>query len=174
MSKCKNCGRHGFFLMVNVRTGLCADCQEKLMNTPVEPSKPTERNIEIPTVYIGNYMKSRLSKQIDDFELQCPDSLPDFSKIDCCDNVEFVIENNLVIAKHLSETLGFVNDELIASEIILSIEKKRPIFAQILGYDDETGEIHLVIAFYKIINYDYDLYAQNNDDSLDDENVAYF
>lgn len=174
MSKCRNCGRHGLFLMVNIRTGLCSDCQKELANVVVEPPKPAERTIEIPTIYIGNHMKSALSKKYEDVELQCPDSLPDFSKIDCCDDVEFVVENDSVIAKRLCETLGFVTDASIASEIISSIKKKRPIFSQILGYDNETGEIHLVIAFYRIINYDYDLYAQNNDNSLDNETVAYY
>ena len=39
--------------------------------------------------------------------------------------------------------------------------------------DDETGEIHLVIAFYKIINYDYTDYVQDRDDSLEYETVRY-
>lgn len=179
MSKCRKCGRHGLFLMVNIKTGLCANCQRELMQKETEPlnpepQKPVEKSIEIPTVYIGNHMKSKLIEKFEDVELQRPDSMPDFSKIDCCDNVYFVVENDMVIAKRIVETLGFVTDAHIASEIKNSLEKHRPIFSQILGYDDETGEIHLVIAFYKIIDYDYTDYVEERDESLDDETVGYY
>lgn len=60
------------------------------------------------------------------------------------------------------------------AEIKNSLEKHRPIFSQILGYDDETGEIHLAIAFYKIVNYDYTDYVEERDKSLDDETVGYY
>lgn len=174
MSKCKKCGRHGLFLMVNVRTGLCASCQKDFGARPAEPIKPIERTIEIPTVYIGNCMKSRLIEKFEDVELQRPDSLPDFSKIECCDDVHFVIENNVVVAKHLNEILGFVRDANIASNIMKSLDEKRPIFSQILGYDDETGEIHLVIAFYRIVNYDYNQFTEDGDQSLEFETVGYY
>lgn len=178
MSKCRNCGKHGLFLMVNIHTGLCSECQKKyeaeqasIIN--VAPEKPNEQSIEIPTVCIGNNMKYKLIEQFEDVELQRPDSMPDFSKIACCDNVDFLIENDIVIVKRLIETLGFVTDAHVVSQIKKSLEKKLPIFSQILGYDDETGEIHLVIAFYKIINYDYTDYVQDRDDSLEYETVRY-
>ena len=90
MSKCIKCGRHGLFLFVNIHTGLCSECQKKLQEKTVEfPQSPvTERSIEIPTVYIGNSTKSKLTEKFEDIKLQCPESLPDFSKIDCCDNVK--------------------------------------------------------------------------------------
>ena len=179
MSKCRKCGRHGLFLMVNIKTGLCSICQREIMQKKIEllnseTQKPVEESIEIPTVYIGNNMKSKLIEKFEDVELQHPDSMPDFSKIDCCDNVYFVVENDVVIAKRIVETLGFVTDAHIASEIKNSLEKHRPIFSQILGYDDETGEIHLVIAFYKIVDYDYTDYVEERDNSLDDETVGYY
>ena len=140
MSKCVKCGRHGLFLFVNIHTGLCSECQKKLQEKTVEiPQSPvTERSIEIPTVYIGNSTKSKLTEKFEDIKLQCPESLPDFS------------------------------------EISKSLEQKRPIFSQILGYDDETGEIHIIIAFYKIINYDYDQYTEDRDTSLEFETVGYY
>ena len=179
MSKFRKCRRHGLFLMLNIKTGLCANCQREIMQKETEPlnpepQKPVEKSIEIPTVYIGNHMKSKLVEKFEDVELQRPDSMPNFSKIDCCDNVCFVIENDVVIAKRLVETLGFVTDAHIASEIKNSLKNNRPIFSQILGYDDETGEIHLVIAFYKIVNYDYTDYVEERDESLDDETVGYY
>lgn len=178
MSKCRNCGKHGLFLKVNIRTGLCAECQKKYeqeqANIIAPPQKSVESSIEIPTVYIGNNMKFRLIEQFEDVELQCPDSIPNFSKINCCDNVEFVIENNTVVAKRLVETLGFVRDSHIVAQIKESLEKKKPIFSQVLGYDDETGEVHLVIAFYKIVNYDYTSYAEDKDASLEYETVSHF
>ena len=96
MSKCMKCGRHGLFLLVNVRTGLCSNCQKELQEKPVEIPHPVsiERSIEIPTIYIGNCLKSRLIEKFEDVELQKPDSFPDFSEIDCCDNVRFYIEIN--------------------------------------------------------------------------------
>ena len=39
---------------------------------------------------------------------------------------------------------------------------------------DKTGEIHIVIAFYKIINYDYDQYTEDRDTSLEFETVGYY
>ena len=94
MSKCRKCRRHGLFLMVNIKTGLCANCQREIMQKETEPlnpepQKPVEKSIEIPTVYIGNHMKSKLVEKFEDVELQRPDSMPNFSKIDCCDNVCF-------------------------------------------------------------------------------------
>lgn len=176
MSKCIKCGRHGLFLFVNIHTGLCSECQKELQEKPAEIPQPTptERSIEIPTVYIGNCMKSRLIEKFEDIKLQCPESLPDFSKIDCCDNVDFVIQDDVVVAKRFNEILGFVAGEHLVSEISKSLEQKRPIFSQILGYDDETGEIHIVIAFYKIINYDYDQYTADRDTSLEFETVGYY
>ena len=106
--------------------------------------------------------------------MKCPESLPDFSKIDCCDNVDFVVQDGVVSAKRFNETLGFVIGEHLVSEISKSLEQKRPIFSQILGYDDKTGEIHIVIAFYKIINYDYDQYTEDRDTSLEFETVGYY
>ena len=176
MSKCVKCGRHGLFLFVNIHTGLCSECQKKAQEKPAEipHPTPTERNIEIPTVYIGNCMKSKLTEKYEDIELERPDSLPDFSKIDCCDNVDFVIENGVVVAKRLNEILGFVTGGHLVSEITTSLEQKRPIFSQILGYDDETGEIHIVIAFYKIVDFDYDQYEEERDNSLEYETVGYY
>lgn len=176
MSKCVKCGRHGLFLLVNIRTGLCSDCQKLSQEKPVEITQPVsiERSIEIPTIYIGNCLKSRLIEKFEDVELLKPDSIPDFSKIGCCDDVYFSIENDVIIAKNFSQVLGCVNDETIASKIRESLNDKKPIFSQILGYDDETGEIHLVIAFYKIVNYDYNDYAQERDESLDSEIVGYY
>jgi len=179
MSKCRKCGRRGLFLKVNIKTGLCANCQREAMQNEteplnLEPQKSVEESIEIPTVYIGNNMKSKLTEKFEDVELQRPDSIPDFSKISCCDNVYFVVEKDVVIAKRIVETLGFVTDAHIASEIKKSLEKNRPIFSQILGYDDETGEIHLVIAFYKIVNYDYTDYVEERDNSLEYETVGYY
>ncbi len=176
MSKCVKCGRHGLFLFVNIHTGLCSECQKKSQEKPAEipHPTPTERNIEIPTVYIGNCTKSKLTEKYEDIELERPDSLPDFSKIDCCDNVDFVIENGVVVAKRLNEILGFVTGGHLVSEITASMEQKRPIFSQILGYDDETGEIHIVIAFYKIVNFDYDQYEEERDNSLEYETVGYY
>ena len=77
MSKCVKCGRHGLFLFVNIHTGLCSECQKKLQEKTVEiPQSPvTERSIEIPTVYIGNCMKSRLIEKFEDIKLKCPESL---------------------------------------------------------------------------------------------------
>lgn len=179
MAKCRKCGKHGIFLMVNLRTGFCSQCQKKYeaeqANIPnISPDKPIERSIEIPTVYIGNNMKYRLAEKFEDVELQRPDSLPDFSKIDCCDDVHFVVENNIVIAKRLVDTIGFVTDAHMVSLVKKSLEKMLPIFSQILGYDDETGEIHLVIAFYRIVDYDYTDYVQDKDESLEYETVGYF
>lgn len=174
MSKCKKCGRRGLFFKVDPKTGLCSDCLRELERETIEPPRSIEPTIEIPTVYIGNGLKCRLSKTYKDVELQRPDSLPDFNKISCCDNVEFVVENDVVVAKRICEVLGCVGDKQIAANIISSIDEKRPIFSQILGYDDETGEIHLVIALYRVVNYDYDSYAEDNDDSLADETVGYF
>lgn len=178
MSKCKNCGKHGFFLKVNKRTGLCPECQKRYEDEQASlissPPKSLEQSIEIPTVYIGNNMKFKLIEQFEDVELQPPDSMPNFSKISLCDNVEFVIENNTVIAKDIIETLGFVRDSHIVSRIKKSLDESIPIFSQILGYDDETGEIHLVIAFYKIVNYDYTSYVEDKDTSLEYETVSYF
>lgn len=176
MSKCVKCGRHGLFLFVNIHTGLCSECQKKLQEKTVEiPQSPvTERSIEIPTVYIGNCTKSRLIEKFEDIKLKCPESLPDFSKIDCCDNVDFVIQGGVVSAKRFNETLGFVIGEHLVSKISKSLEQKRPIFSRILGYDDKTGEIHIVIAFYKIINYDYDQYTEDRDTSLEFETVGYY
>lgn len=176
MSKCVKCSRHGLFLFVNIHTGLCSECQKKLQEKTVEiPQSPvTERSIEIPTVYIGNCTKSRLIEKFEDIKLKCPESLPDFSKIDCCDNVDFVVQDGVVSAKCFNETLGFVIGEHLVSEISKSLEQKRPIFSQILGYDDKTGEIHIVIAFYKIINYDYDQYTEDRDTSLEFETVGYY
>ena len=178
MSKCRNCGRHGLFLMINIHTGLCSECQKKLelqTVTPVEPQAPVERSIEFPSVYIGNCTKSKITEKYDDVELRRPDKLPDFSKIECCDDVTFSNDNGVIVAKRLNEILGFVDEQNIASKIIKSLENKRPIFSQILGYDDETGEIHIVIAFYKIVLYDYDQYAEDNDSSLEYEDcIGYF
>ena len=176
MSKCLRCGRHGLFLFVNIHTGLCSECQKKMQEElMVIPQKaPTERSIEIPTVYIGNFMKSKLTEKYEDIELRKPDSLPDFSKIDCCDNVYFAVENGVVVAKRLNEILGFVTDVHLVSEITASLERKRPIFSQILGYDDETGEIHIVIAFYRIVNFDYGQYEEERDNSLEYETVGYY
>lgn len=177
MLRCKKCGRLGFFVTINRSNGICSICERasmlELINSPVHV-EPLEPSIEIPTVYIGNNMKSRLIEKFEDVELQHPDSMPDFSKIDCCDDVYFVVDNDVVIAKCLIETLGFVTDAYIVSEIKKSLEKHRPIFSQILGYDDETGEIHLVIAFYKIVDYDYTDYVQDRDDSLEYETVGYY
>lgn len=176
MSKCVKCGRHGLFLFVNMRTGLCSKCQKEMNRKAVEIPQdiPAERTIEIPTVYIGNCMKSKLTCKFEDVELKRPDILPDFRKIDCCDDVDFVVDNGVVIAKHLNETLGFVIEEHLVSEIIKSLECKRPIFSQILGFDDETGEIHIVIAFYRIVHYDYDQYTEDRDESLEYETVGYY
>ena len=176
MSKCVKCGRHGLFVFVNIHTGLCSECQKKQNEKPVESLQepPTERTIEIPTVYIGNCMKSRLTEKFEDVKLKCPDVLPDFKKIDCCDDVDFAVENGIVVAKRLNETLGFVTGEHLVSEITKSLEQKRPVFSQILGFDDETGEIHIVIAFYRIVNYDYDQYLEDRDESLEFETVGYY
>ena len=176
MSKCAKCGRRGLFLFVNIHTGLCSDCQKELQEKPVElpQETSTERTIEIPTVYIGNCYKSRLTEKFEDVELKRPDVLPDFDKFECCDDVYFVIENGVVIAKHLTEILGFVTDKHLVSEITKSLEKKRPIFSQILGFDNETGEIHIVIAFYIIVHYDYDQYTEDRDKSLEYETVGYY
>lgn len=177
MAKCRMCGRHGLFRFVNVRTGLCANCQKELLN-PISPVPPTpseqERSIEFPTVYIGNGFKCKLVEKFEDVELEKPDVLPNFSSIDCCDKVFFYVDNGAVIAKNLYETLGHVTDKYLVQEISKSLEQKRPIFSRILGYDDETGEIHIVIAFYKIVNYDYDQYAEASDHSLDYETVDYY
>ena len=180
MSKCRNCGRHGLFLMVNVRTGLCADCQrefEARSAAPAAPAAPVvspERSIEIPTVYIGNDMKSRLTEKYEDVELQKMNVLPDFSKINLCDDVTFSVDGDTVTAKCLVTSLGIVADREIADKIIKSQKEKRPVFSQVLGYDDETGEIHLVIAFYRIVDFDYTDYAQDSDESLEFETVAYY
>lgn len=176
MSKCVKCGRHGLFVFVNIHTGLCSECQKIQNEKPVESLQetPTERTIEIPTVYIGNCMKSRLTEEFEDVKLKCPDVLPDFKKIDCCDDVDFAVENGVVVAKRLNETLGFVTGEHLVSEITKSLEQKRPVFSQILGFDDETGEIHIVIAFYRIVNYDYDQYTEDRDESLEFEIVGYY
>ena len=99
MSKCRNCGRHGLFLMVNVRTGLCADCQREFEARSAAPATPfvsPERSIEIPTVYIGNDMKSRLTEKYEDVELQKMNVLPDFSKINLCDDVTFSVDDETV------------------------------------------------------------------------------
>lgn len=176
MSKCVKCGRHGLFVFVNIHTGLCSECQKEQNEKPVESLQetPTERTIEIPTVYIGNCMKSRLTEKFEDVKLKRPDLLPDFKKIDCCDDVDFAVENGVVVAKRLNETLGFVTGEHLVSEITKSLEQKRPVFSQILGFDDETGEIHIVIAFYRIVNYDYDQYTEDRDESLEFETVGYY
>lgn len=178
MSKCRKCGRHGLFLIVNVRTGLCADCQREFearsTAAPAAAPAPAERSIEIPTVYIGNCMKSRLIEKYDDVELQKPDVLPDFSEIDLCDNVTFSVDNGIVTAKRLSSDLGIVADREIAEKIIKSQNEKRPVFSQVLGYDDETGEVHVVIAFYKIVDYDYTDFVEDRDKSLECETVAYY
>ena len=97
-----------------------------------------------------------------------------FKKFDCCDDVRFIVENGVVVAKYLNEILGFVTGEHLVSEISKSLEKKRPIFSQILGFDDETGEIHIVIAFYRIVHYDYDQYTEDRDASLEYETVGYY
>lgn len=177
MLRCKKCGRLGLFTTINKISGVCSICERasvlEQIDSPVHV-EPLEPSIEIPTVYIGNNMKSKLIEKFEDVELQRPDSMPDFSKIDCCDDVHFVVENDVVIAKRIVETLGFVTDAHIASEIKNSLENHRPIFSQILGYDDKTGEIHLVIAFYKIVNYDYTDYVEERDKSLDDETVGYY
>lgn len=174
MAKCVNCGRHGLFLRVNVLTGLCPECERTALEKVIETPRSIERSITIPTVYIGNHMKSKLIEKFEDVELQLPDSLPDFSKIDCCDNVDFSIENGVVTAKRLNEVLGTISGNYLITEISTSLKEKRPIFSQILGYDDETGEIHIVIAFYKIVNYDYDQYTEDRDKSLEYETVGYY
>lgn len=178
MSKCKNCGKHGLFLKVNIFTGLCSECQKSLeeqQKPSIEPSAPVERYIEIPTVYIGNCLKSRLTEKYEDVELQRPNNKIDFSKIDCCDNVSFFVENDIVFAKVWSQTIGFVDKKYIKNEIQKSLDEKRPIFSQILGYDDETGEIHIVIAFYRIVHYDYDAYEEDNDKGLEFEDcIGYY
>ena len=175
MSKCKKCGRHGLFLFVDSHTGLCSNCQKEIATLSTQTAPPTiERTIEIPTVYIGNCMKSVLVEKFEDVELKKPESFPDFSKFDCCDNVNFAIDGKNIVAKHLHETLGYVTGDYLVSEIAKSFNQKRPIFSQILGYDDETGEIHIVIAFYKIVHYDYDQYTENLDDSLNSETVGYY
>ena len=129
MSKCVKCGRHGLFLFVNIHTGLCSECQKKLQEKTVEiPQSPvTERSIEIPTVYIGNCMKSRLIEKFEDIKLKCPESLPDFSKIDCCDNVDFVVQDGVVSAKHFNETLGFVIGEHLVSAPMIWIFQKQDV-----------------------------------------------
>lgn len=176
MSKCVKCGRRGLFLFVDKRTGLCSDCQKNSQEESLNPPQelPTERTIEIPTVYIGNCTKSRLTEKFEDVKLKRPDKLPDFSKISCCDDVYFSIDNGVVVAKCLVEPIGFVTEKHLVSEITKSLEQKRPIFSQILGYDDETGEIHLVIAFYRIVNYDYDQYVEDRDKGLEFETVGYY
>ncbi len=175
MSKCKKCGRHGLFLFVDSHTGLCPNCQKEIATLSTQTAPPTiERTIEIPTVYIGNGMKSVLVEKFEDVELKKPESFPDFSKFECCDNVNFSIDDKNIVAKHLRETLGYVTGDYLVSEIAKSFKQKRPIFSQILGYDDETGEIHIVIAFYKIVRYDYDQYTENLDDSLNSETVDYY
>lgn len=176
MSKCVKCGKHGLFVMVNIRTGLCASCQkqyEKELTAPVAPA-PVEKTIEIPTIYIGNDMKYARIKHFDDVELAKLDTFPDFSKIHCCDDVSFSSTGDGIIAKIYSEVIGRVVDESISKRITESLENKLPIFSQVLGYDDETGEIHIVVSFYKIVDYDYNDYAQERDDTLDNELVAYF
>ena len=177
MAKCRKCGRHGLFLFVNPRTGLCADCQKELSN-PISPAPPApteqERSIEIPTIYIGNGLKSKLVEKFEDVEVEKTSTFPVFSSIDCCDKVFFNIDNGIVTAKNLYETLGYVTDKYLVQQITKSFEQKRPIFSRILGYDDETGEIHIVIAFYKIVNYDYDQYAEDSDRSLEYETVDYY
>ncbi len=176
MSRCIRCGRHGFFLSVDRHTKLCSKCQQEMSEIPCEAPAPSslERSIEIPTIYIGNSTKSKLVKALEDVELKRPTLLPDFSKIDLCDNVDFSVQGDMIIAKRLNEMLGFIEDSYLVSEIATSLEKKYPIFSQILGYDDDTGEVHIVIAFYKIINYDYDQYTENRDASLEYETVGYY
>lgn len=178
MSKCRNCGKHGLFLMVNIHTGLCSECQKKYETEQTSvinatPEKSNEQSIEIPTVCIGNNMKYKLIERFEDVELQRPANMPNFSKINCCDDVDFAIENDIIIAKHYTDIIGYIADTHIVIKIKKSLEKKLPIFSQILGYDDETGEIHLVIALYKIVNYDYTDYVQDRDDSLEYETVRY-
>lgn len=177
MSKCRKCGRHGLFLMVNVHTGLCSQCQkefEEEHKKPVEPPAPIEHTLEFPTVYIGNCLKCRLIEKHTDVSLIRPAALADFSKINLCDNVFFSVDGNVITAKNYSQTLGTITDPQFVSKIIDSINEKRPIFSQIQGYDDETGEMEIVLGFYRIVNYDYDKYTENLDESLDDECVAYF
>lgn len=177
MSKCKKCGRHGLFLMVNVHTGLCSQCQkefEESRKEPVAPPAPIELTLEFPTIYIGNCLKCRLIEKHTDVRLVSPVTLPDFSKIDLCDNVYLSVDGDVITAKNYSQTLGTITDPQFVSKIDNSLKQKRPIFSQIQGYDDETGEIEIVLGFYKILQYDYDKYAENLDESLDDEYVAYF
>ena len=176
MLRCKKCGRLGLFTTINKISGVCSICERasvlELIDSPVHV-EPLEPSIEIPTVYIGNNMKSKLIEKFEDVELQRPVTMPDFSKINCCDDVDFAIENDMIIARRYTEIIGYIADTHITIKIKKSLENKLPIFSQILGYDDETGEIHLVIAFYKIVNYDYTDYIQDRDDSLEYETVRY-
>lgn len=177
MSKCARCGKHGLFMKVNIHTGLCNDCQKQFeleKSAPPVPAAPVEKSIEIPNVYIGNNMKFLKTNQFEDVELIPPDNLPDFSKIHCCDNVSFSVSGDSIVAKRLSSVIGVVGDSSIARSISKSLTDNLPVFSQILGYDDETGEIHIVIAFYRIVDYDYTEYKQDRDSSLDNEIVGYF
>lgn len=180
MAKCKKCGKRGLFLYVDSETGFCVDCHQKALREkmsarpPMPAPKSNEKTITIPTVYIGNSMKSKLLETFEDVELQKPTSIPNFSKISLCDHVKFQVINGIVTAKHYNEILGYITDTHLASALKSSLQEKRPIFSQIQGYDDETGEIHLAIATYKIVAYDYDQYEEDRDASLEYENVDYY
>lgn len=153
MLRCKKCGRLGLFTTINKISGVCSICERasvlELIDSPVHV-EPLEPSIEIPTVYIGNNMKSKLIEKFEDVELQRPDSMPNFSKIDCCDNVHFIVENEIVIAKRIVETLGFVTDAHIASEIKNSIENHRPIFHKFVNMMTRPERYILLLPFTKL------------------------
>jgi hypothetical protein len=163
--------------MVNIHTGLCSECQNEFENEqkkPVEPPKPLELTLEFPTIYIGNCLKCRLIEKFTDVRLDRPAIMPDFSLINLCDDVSFSVDGDVVTAKRPTQSLGTIANPQLVSKIIKSLDENRPIFSQIQGFDDETGEIDIVLGFYKILNYDYDSYTEDNDKSLELENVGYF
>lgn len=153
MSKCKKCGRHGLFLMVNVHTGLCSQCQkefEEEQKKPVDPPAPVERTLEFPTVYIGNCLKCRLIEKYTDVSLVCPATLPDFSKIDLCDNVSFSVDGDIVTAKNYAQILGTITDPQFVSKITNSIKKKRPIFLKYKVMMTRPEKLKLFSDFIKL------------------------
>lgn len=140
----------------------------------VSLSKPIEYTIQIPTVYIGNCVKCRLNDHYTGVQLMRPAAALDFSKVKLCDDVNFTIDGDAVIANNIFQILGTVSDRRLAAKIVTSLKENRPVFSQIQSFDDKSGEIKIALAFYKIVNYDYTSYAEANDNSLMYEEVGYF
>lgn len=174
MQRCKKCKKLGLFRSINPNTGICLECEQKSLSSPVAPMVfPTEPTLKIPKYYVGNGMRYLLTDSFKAVSIETNCDI-DYSKLKLCHDVSFSDGGNGIdVSLKFGSLLGKLCDVKVSNLIRQNIEKKIPIFSQISGFDSEKNVIDLCIAFYKIENFDYSPEHDKHFDDIDPDDIAF-